>query len=213
MLTLMLTLLTPHAIVTLQMIDKIPLSESLKDTKARSSVCWDEVIAPALRSGKTLLVVGHENNLRSLIMRLEGISETDILHLNLPRAVPLAYRLDENLQPVDRPDGKLDEATGFLRGTWLGGDQAVQQILERDSKQVYDTSVTENLEIVGKDEKINKLVDFLTNGQGAKDKVMVDDSSGESFAGGTPVPGVEQDAYADAKHCPTNATNDWKSAA
>jgi bisphosphoglycerate-dependent phosphoglycerate mutase family 1 len=120
------------------MLDKIPLAESLKDTRARSSIYWDEVIAPALKLGKTVLVVGHENNLRSLLMRLEGIDEKDVINLNLPRAVPLAYRLDENLKPLGRSDGKLDEATGFLRGEWLGGDQAVQQILERDHKQVYE---------------------------------------------------------------------------
>lgn len=128
------------------MLDKIPPSESLKDTVQRSSKYWDEKIAPALREGKTLLVVGHENNLRSLIMRLEGIPPESIINLNLPRAVPLAYRLDENLQPLNRPDGKRDEATGFLRGTWLGGDDAVAEILERDHKQVYDTSIQVNLE-------------------------------------------------------------------
>ena len=129
------------------MLDQIPKCESLKCTIERSSVYWDEVLAPALYQGKTLLVVGHENNLRSLIMRLEGISEKDIIDLNLPRAVPLAYRLDENLKPMDRPDGKLDEATGFLRGEWLGGDRAVSEILQRDYKQVYDTNIEQNLEV------------------------------------------------------------------
>lgn len=130
-----------------KLIDKIPKAESLKDTLARSRVYWDETVAPALKMGKSILIVGHENNLRSLIMRLEGISEEDVLRLNLPRAVPLAYRLDENLKPLDRADGKLDEATGFLRGEWLGGDKAVSDILERDHKQVYDTSVKKNLEL------------------------------------------------------------------
>ena len=129
-----------------QMTHKIPLAESLKCTMKRSRVYWDETIAPALKSGKTILVVGHENNLRSLIMRLEDIPKEEIIDLCLPRAVPLAYRLDENLKPLDRPDGKLDEATGFLRGEWLGGDNAVAEILERDRKQVYDTSIMQNLE-------------------------------------------------------------------
>lgn len=129
------------------MIDRIPRSESLKTTMTRSRVYWEEVLAPALRKGQTLLVVGHENNLRSLIMRLEDISSDDIINLSLPRAVPLAYRLDTNLKPMNRPDDKLDEATGFLRGTWLGGDSAVKEILDRDYKQVYDTSVIKNLEI------------------------------------------------------------------
>lgn len=126
--------------------EDIPASESLKCTRARSKVYWDDAIAPSLHSGKTVLVVGHENNLRSLIMRLEGIDPSDIINLNLPRAVPLAYRLDKDLKPLERDDGKLDEATGMLRGTWLGGDEAVQQILDRDDKQVYDTKIEQNLE-------------------------------------------------------------------
>ena len=86
-------------------------------------------------------------------MNLEGISEDDIINLCLPRAIPLAYRLDENFKPIDRPDGKLDEATGFLRGHWMGGDDAVKEILDRDRKQVYDTSIKENLEIGVEQEK------------------------------------------------------------
>ncbi|MGK3759256.1 MAG: hypothetical protein ACI8RD_011573 [Bacillariaceae sp.] len=139
--------------------DLIPKSESLQDTKARSRVYWDDIIAPELRAGKTLLIVGHENNLRSLIMRLEGIPKEDVINLCLPRAVPLAYRLDENLKPLDRPDGKLDEATGFLRGEWLGGDQAVSDILERDRKQVYDTTINKNLETCDVDK--NKWRDWM----------------------------------------------------
>ena len=53
------------------MIDLIPKSESLKDTRARSEVFWDEVAAPALRDGKTILIVGHENNLRRCVVRSE----------------------------------------------------------------------------------------------------------------------------------------------
>lgn len=143
-----------------QMLDQIPSSESLKCTLARSRVYWDEAIAPALHEGKTILIVGHENNLRSLIMRLEGISEEDIINLNLPRAVPLAYRLDENLKPMDRKDGKLDEATGFLRGEWLGGDDAVAKILDRDHKQVYDTTIEANLEKDKHREKWNTWMEF-----------------------------------------------------
>jgi len=129
------------------MLHKIPKSESLKCTLERTKVYWDNVLEPALRQGKTLLVVGHENNLRSIIMRLEGIAPEDIINLSLPRAVPLAYRLDENMKPINlRADGSLDEATGFLRGQWLGGDKAVSEILHRDHQQVYDTSITQNLE-------------------------------------------------------------------
>lgn len=133
-------------------LDKIPKCESLKCTLSRSKVYWEQKIIPSLTQGKTILIVGHENNLRSLIMNLEGIAEDDIINLCLPRAIPLAYRLDKDFKPMDRPDGKLDQATGFLRGEWLGGDDAVKEILDRDRKQVYDTSIEENLEI-GKDQE------------------------------------------------------------
>jgi hypothetical protein len=114
----------------------------------RSQVYWKEVIEPSLRQGNTVLITGHENNLRALLMKLEDIREEDIINLCLPRAVPLAYRLDPvTLKPLDRLDGKRDEATGFLRGEWLGGDSAVASILERDRKQVYDTTVKDNLEV------------------------------------------------------------------
>lgn len=160
------------------MLDHIPKSESLKCTRERSSVYWDDCIEPALHAGKTVLVVGHENNLRSLIMRLEGIPEEDIINLCLPRAVPLAYRLDENLKPMARRDGKLDGATGFLRGEWLGGDDAVSDILDRDRKQVYDTTIETNLE---KDESSDKWRKWM------------------KFAVGKPSP--EQVAKAEPGHC------------
>jgi hypothetical protein len=132
-----------------KMLHKIPKSESLHCTLQRSRVYWEKVLAPALRDGKTILVVGHENNLRSMIMNLENIAPQDVINLSLPRAVPLAYQLDLNtLCPINpRSDGSLDSATGFLRGEWLGGDDSVTEILKRDHKQVYDTSITTNLEI------------------------------------------------------------------
>ena len=175
------------------MLDRIPKSESLQDTMQRSSVYWDEVIAPALRNGKTLLVVGHENNLRSLIMRLEGISPTDIINLSMPRAIPLAYRLDEEtLKPLDRADGKLDEATGFLRGEWLGGDQAVSEILKRDHKQVYDTSITQNLELGETRDSWNAWMNFVA-GEPPSPEAQAKASAAGSFVGSSPVTGVERD--------------------
>jgi hypothetical protein len=54
--------------------------------------------------------------------------------------------LDTNKKPLPREDEKLDEATSYSRGTWIGGDQAVVDILAQDHTQVYGTSIVENLE-------------------------------------------------------------------
>jgi len=143
------------------MIGKIPLSESLEDTMKRAGLYWSETIVPSIKSGKTVLIVGHENNLRSIIKLVENIPDDEIINLSLPRAVPLAYRLDENLKPIPRKDGKLDEATGFLNAEWIGGDKAVKTILERDDKQVYDTTITQNLELGSNVETWRNWMEFL----------------------------------------------------
>lgn len=161
----------------------------------RSSVYWNEVISPRLKEGRTLLVVGHENCLRALIMQLEDIAPEDIINLNLPRAVPLAYRLDENLKPLHRPDGKLDEATGYLRGEWLGGDAGVKAILERDEKQVYDTAVTKNLEIGEERDKWNNWMSFVVGEPSPEARAKSADQA--DFIGGAPVPGVRKDSVED----------------
>ncbi|GAA1123577.1 phosphoglyceromutase [Microbacterium aurantiacum] len=78
----------------------VPRTESLKLVIDRLLPYWDEVIAPDLRSGKTVLVTAHGNSLRGLVKHLEGISDADIAELNIPTGIPLVYRLDENLVPL-----------------------------------------------------------------------------------------------------------------
>jgi len=80
----------------------IPNAESLKDTIARVLPCWDEKIAPALRSGETVLVSAHGNSLRALVKHLSGISDADITGLEIPTGQPIVYELDDNLGEVER---------------------------------------------------------------------------------------------------------------
>ncbi len=95
-------------------------------------------------------------------MNLEDIHPNDIINLCLPRGIPLLYCVDKNTcKPINmRLDGKLDDATGMLRGEWLygggGGDDVVKDILDRDRMQVYDISIEENLEIGNDDDEQEK---------------------------------------------------------
>ena len=73
----------------------LPRSESLKDCVVRVQAVWSEAIAPALRSGKRVLVSAHGNSLRALVMTLDGMTEAEIAEVNIPTAVPLIYELDE----------------------------------------------------------------------------------------------------------------------
>ena len=79
---------------------QIPLTECLKDTVERVMPVWDDNIAPAIRAGKQILISAHGNSLRALIKSLDGISDVDIVGLNIPNGQPLVYELDANLKPI-----------------------------------------------------------------------------------------------------------------
>jgi 2,3-bisphosphoglycerate-dependent phosphoglycerate mutase len=80
--------------------EAIPLTECLKDTVARVMPAWDEEIAPAIRAGKNILISAHGNSLRAIIKMLDGISDADIVGLNIPNGQPLVYELDADLKPI-----------------------------------------------------------------------------------------------------------------
>jgi 2,3-bisphosphoglycerate-dependent phosphoglycerate mutase len=80
--------------------EEIPLGECLKDNVARVLPLWEESIAPALRSGKRVLIAAHGNSIRSLVKYLDNVSDSDIMEINIPNGIPLIYELDDNLKPI-----------------------------------------------------------------------------------------------------------------
>jgi 2,3-bisphosphoglycerate-dependent phosphoglycerate mutase len=79
---------------------ELPLTESLKDTVARFLPYWNETIAPAVKSGKRVLIAAHGNSLRALVKYLDGLDEKQIIDLNIPTGRPLVYELDAVLKPI-----------------------------------------------------------------------------------------------------------------
>jgi 2,3-bisphosphoglycerate-dependent phosphoglycerate mutase len=80
--------------------EELPSTESLKNTLERVKPCWDSTLAPALRSGKNVLVVAHGNSLRAMVKMLDGMSDEEIVGFNIPTGVPILYELDESLAPA-----------------------------------------------------------------------------------------------------------------
>lgn len=80
--------------------EDMPKTECLKDTIERVLPLWNDAIAPDILSGKHILVVAHGNSIRSLVKYLDGISDSDIVGLNIPNGVPLVYDLDVELKPI-----------------------------------------------------------------------------------------------------------------
>jgi len=79
---------------------ELPLGESLKDTVARFLPYWHQTIAPAITSGKRVVIAAHGNSLRALVKYLDEVSEADILELNIPTGIPLVYELNDALRPI-----------------------------------------------------------------------------------------------------------------
>jgi 2,3-bisphosphoglycerate-dependent phosphoglycerate mutase len=79
---------------------ELPLTESLKDTVARVVPYWRDAIGPAVRAGKQVVIAAHGNSLRALVKYLDDLSESAIVDLNIPTAIPLVYELNDDLKPV-----------------------------------------------------------------------------------------------------------------
>ena len=80
--------------------DLIPATECLADVVVRMLPYWYDTIVPDLLAGRKPLIVAHGNSLRALVKHLDGISDDDIVDLNIPTGVPLLYELDDDFSPV-----------------------------------------------------------------------------------------------------------------
>jgi 2,3-bisphosphoglycerate-dependent phosphoglycerate mutase len=75
----------------------VPRTESLKDTVARAVPYYEAEIAPALSSGKRVLVSAHGNSLRGIIKYLSNIGDEEIVGLEIPTGKPIVYKLADDL--------------------------------------------------------------------------------------------------------------------
>ena len=80
----------------------LPATESLKTTLERVAPCWETEIKPQLEKGARVLIAAHGNSLRALVKMLDNVSDEEITGFNIPTGVPLAYELDDKLEPLKR---------------------------------------------------------------------------------------------------------------
>ncbi len=72
------------------------ISESLKDTAARTLPYFKSKILPRVTAGETILVVAHGNSLRSIVMDLDHLTKEQVLELNLATGAPIIYEIDSS---------------------------------------------------------------------------------------------------------------------
>lgn len=99
----------------------LPATESLKITLERVMPYWERSIAPRLQAGEKILVVAHGNSMRALVKYLDHISDEDIVGLNIPTGVPLAYSVDNQFNVLSK--------------RYLGDPEAVKAAAEAVARQ------------------------------------------------------------------------------
>jgi 2,3-bisphosphoglycerate-dependent phosphoglycerate mutase len=77
-----------------------PLTECLADVVTRFVPYFEQAIVPDLKAGKTVMIAAHGNSLRALVKYLDGMSDADVVGLNIPTGIPLVYELDADLRPT-----------------------------------------------------------------------------------------------------------------
>lgn len=83
------------------LLEIVPRTECLADVVERMLPYWFDAIVPDLRLGRTVLVTAHGNSLRALVKHLDGLSDDEVVGLNIPTGIPLRYELGEaDLRPV-----------------------------------------------------------------------------------------------------------------
>jgi 2,3-bisphosphoglycerate-dependent phosphoglycerate mutase len=85
-----------------------PRTECLADVVARLLPYWYDAIVPDLRDGRVVLVAAHGNSMRALVKHLAGLSDTEVVGLNIPTGIPLLYEFDEQMRPVEPLGRYLD---------------------------------------------------------------------------------------------------------
>jgi 2,3-bisphosphoglycerate-dependent phosphoglycerate mutase len=86
------------------LLEILPRTECLADVVHRMLPYWYDALVPDLRLGRVVLVAAHGNSLRALVKHLDGLSDEEVVGLNIPTGIPLRYDLDEQMKPV-KPGG------------------------------------------------------------------------------------------------------------
>lgn len=103
--------------------EDLPLTESLKETVARIQPYWEQTIFPSLKEHDDVIVAAHGNSLRGIVKVLKGISDEDIISLNLPTGIPYVFEFDEN-------DGYK-----LIKDYFIGDPEEIKKLMEAVANQ------------------------------------------------------------------------------
>lgn len=99
----------------------LPSCESLKDTIARAIPYWEKEIVSKIKEGKSIILSAHGNSIRAIAKHVEGISDDDIMKLDIPYSIPLVYEFEDNMQ--------------FIKKYFLASDEEVERVIQEIKNQ------------------------------------------------------------------------------
>ncbi len=101
--------------------NEAPVTESLKDTVNRMVPYWENEIRESLHKHDQILVAAHGNSLRAVIKHVKGISDEDIVNLNLPTGIPYVFEFDDDLN--------------FVKDYFLGDPDVIKKLMDEVANQ------------------------------------------------------------------------------
>ncbi len=81
---------------------ELPIGESLKDVIDRLLPFLKNYFDFISNAEGDHMIVAHSNSLRAIVKVLEGLSDLEIIELNIPTGVPLVYKLNSKLNIIDK---------------------------------------------------------------------------------------------------------------
>ena len=82
---------------------------------------WENEIRESLRVQDQVLVAAHGNSLRAVIKHVKGISDEDIVNLNLPTGIPYVFEFDDDLN--------------FVKDYFLGDPETIKKLMDEVANQ------------------------------------------------------------------------------
>ena len=81
---------------------ELPACESLETTIERAVPYFNEVIKKDMQAGKRVIIAAHGNSLRALVKYFDGLSDEEIIGVNIPTGTPLVYEFDDDFKVLNR---------------------------------------------------------------------------------------------------------------
>ena len=78
----------------------LPKNESLETTIERVVPYFEDTIMKDIMAGKRVIIAAHGNSLRALVKYFDGLSNEEIIGVNIPTAVPLVYEFDDDMKVI-----------------------------------------------------------------------------------------------------------------